>query len=54
MWHQPAKSCAWLAGHFTWLFWRRNLETAMVVHAAAHVGFFIVNIVTLALKSGAA
>lgn len=29
---------------FGWLFWRRNLETAMVAHAATHVGFFIVNV----------
>lgn len=28
---------------FGWLFWRRNLETAMVAHAATHVGFFVVN-----------
>jgi len=28
---------------FGWLFWRRNLETAMVAHAAAHVGFFVIN-----------
>ncbi len=29
---------------FGWLFWRRNLETAMIAHAAAHVGFFIVRL----------
>lgn len=29
---------------FGWLFWRRSLEAAMVAHAAAHVGFFIVNL----------
>lgn len=29
---------------FGWLFWRRNLETSMVAHAAAHVGFFVVNV----------
>ncbi len=29
---------------FGWLFWRRNLETAMVAHAATHVGFFIINL----------
>ncbi len=28
---------------FGWLFWRRNLETAMIAHAATHVGFFIMN-----------
>jgi hypothetical protein len=28
---------------FGWLYWRRSLEVAMVAHAAAHVGFFIVN-----------
>lgn len=28
---------------FGWLFWKRNLEVAMVAHAATHVGFFIVN-----------
>lgn len=32
---------------FGWLFWRRNLETAMVAHAAGHVGFFIVNLLAL-------
>ena len=30
---------------FGWLFWRRGLETAMVAHAAAHVAFFIVNVI---------
>lgn len=34
---------------FGWLFWRRNLETAMVAHAAAHVGFFIVNMAVLVI-----
>ncbi|MFO7684063.1 MAG: CPBP family intramembrane glutamic endopeptidase [Chloroflexota bacterium] len=34
---------------FGWLFWRRNLETAMVAHAAGHVGFFIVNLVVLVI-----
>jgi hypothetical protein len=29
---------------FGWLFWRRSLEVAMVAHAAAHVGFFILNL----------
>ena len=28
---------------FGCLFWKRNLETAMVAHAATHVGFFILN-----------
>jgi hypothetical protein len=35
---------------FGWLFWRRNLETAMVAHAAGHVGFFIVNAVVALLN----
>lgn len=26
---------------FGWLFWRKNLETAMLAHAMTHVGFFI-------------
>jgi hypothetical protein len=34
---------------FGWLFWRRNLETAMVAHAAGHVGFFIVNMAVLVI-----
>jgi hypothetical protein len=29
---------------FGWLYWRRNLETAMVAHAAGHVGFFLINL----------
>ncbi len=29
---------------FGWLFWRRNLETAIVAHAAGHVGFFVINV----------
>ncbi len=37
---------------FGWLFWRRNLETAMVAHAAAHVGFFILNAGFLLLNLG--
>ncbi len=37
---------------FGWLFWRRNLETAMVAHAATHVGFFIVNAALLLLNLG--
>ncbi|WP_448335427.1 CPBP family intramembrane glutamic endopeptidase [Bellilinea sp.] len=35
---------------FGWLYWRRGLELAMVAHAAAHVGFFVVNLATFALK----
>lgn len=34
---------------FGWLFWRRNLETAMVAHAATHVGFFIITMVALVI-----
>jgi hypothetical protein len=30
---------------FGWLFWRYNLETAMVSHASTHVGFFLVSLV---------
>ncbi|MBN2007078.1 MAG: CPBP family intramembrane metalloprotease [Anaerolineae bacterium] len=37
---------------FGWLLWRRNLETAMVAHAAGHVGFFIVNVVVALLNLG--
>jgi hypothetical protein len=29
---------------FGWLYWQRNLETAMVAHAAGHVGFFLINL----------
>jgi hypothetical protein len=29
---------------FGWLYWRHSLETAMVAHAAVHVGFFIINL----------
>lgn len=29
---------------FGWLFWRRSLEVAMIAHAAAHVGFFVLNL----------
>jgi membrane protease YdiL (CAAX protease family) len=29
---------------FGWLYWRHNLETAMVAHAAAYVGFFLINL----------
>ncbi len=35
---------------FGWLFWRRNLETAMVAHAAGHVGFFVINVGTALLN----
>jgi hypothetical protein len=35
---------------FGWLFWRRNLETAMVAHAAGHVGFFIVRLGLMLLE----
>lgn len=35
---------------FGWLFWRRSLEIAMVAHAAAHVGFFMLNLVTGSLS----
>ncbi len=38
---------------FGWLFWRRNLETAMVAHAAGHVGFFVINVVTALLNLAA-
>jgi len=29
---------------FGWLYWRHSLETAMVAHAATHVGFFMINL----------
>jgi membrane protease YdiL (CAAX protease family) len=32
---------------FGWLFWRYNLETAMVSHAAFHIGLFVVNLIVL-------
>jgi membrane protease YdiL (CAAX protease family) len=32
---------------FGWLFWRYNLETAMVSHAAFHIGLFVVNLIAL-------
>jgi hypothetical protein len=35
---------------FGWLFWKRNLEVAMVAHAAAHVGFFVINATVLLLN----
>lgn len=34
---------------FGWLLWRRNLETAMVAHAATHVGFLVVNVAVAGL-----
>jgi membrane protease YdiL (CAAX protease family) len=34
---------------FGWLFWRYNLETAMVSHAAFHIGLFVVNLGVLLL-----
>jgi hypothetical protein len=37
---------------FGWLFWKRNLETAMVAHAATHVGFFVINVVVALLNLG--
>jgi len=37
---------------FGWLFWKRNLETAMVAHAAGHVGFFIINVGVALLNLG--
>jgi hypothetical protein len=30
---------------YGWLFWRYNLETAMVAHASTHIGFFIMSLV---------
>lgn len=35
---------------FGWLYWRHNLEIAMVAHAAGHVGFFLINLVTFLFK----
>jgi membrane protease YdiL (CAAX protease family) len=35
---------------FGWLFWRYNLEVAMVSHAAAHIGFFIARLIALAVN----
>jgi len=35
---------------FGWLYWKRNLEVAMVAHAAGHVGFFIINFTVFALN----
>ncbi|MDD2458422.1 MAG: CPBP family intramembrane metalloprotease [Eubacteriales bacterium] len=30
---------------FGWLFWRKNLESAMIAHAMTHVGFFIIGLI---------
>jgi len=30
---------------FGWLFWRKNLESAMIAHAMTHVGFFIIGMI---------
>jgi len=35
---------------FGWLFWRHNLEVAMVAHAATHVGFFVIRVGLLLLS----
>ena len=32
---------------FGWLFWKHNLETAMVSHAAVHVGLFVANLIMM-------
>lgn len=37
---------------FGWLFWKRNLEVAMVAHAATHVGIFAINAVVVLLNLG--
>lgn len=37
---------------FGWLFWRYNLETAMVSHAAFHIGLFVINLGVLLIGSG--
>ncbi|PDW03988.1 CPBP family intramembrane glutamic endopeptidase [Candidatus Viridilinea mediisalina] len=42
-----------LAGiYFGWLFWRYNLETAMVSHASFHVGMFVISLGVLLLGNG--
>jgi hypothetical protein len=33
---------------FGWLFWRYNLEVAMISHAATHIGFFIARLLVQA------
>ena len=38
---------------FGWLFWKRNLEVAMVAHASTHVGIFAINAVVVLLNLGA-
>jgi hypothetical protein len=35
---------------FGWLFWRYNLEVAMVSHAATHIGFFIIRLLAQAFS----
>ena len=35
---------------FGWLYWRYSLEAAMVAHAFFHVGFFVVNLLSLAFN----
>jgi hypothetical protein len=35
---------------FGWLFWRYNLEVAMVAHAATHIGFFIARLLAQAFS----
>jgi membrane protease YdiL (CAAX protease family) len=33
---------------FGWLFWRRSLEVAMLAHASAHIGFFLIRVIAAA------
>lgn len=33
---------------FGWLFWRRSLEVAMLAHASAHIGFFLIRMIVAA------
>lgn len=35
---------------FGWLYWKYSLEAAMISHAFAHVGFFIVKLLSLAFN----
>ena len=35
---------------FGWLYWRHSLEAAMVAHAFAHVGFFIIRLLSSAFN----
>lgn len=30
---------------YGWVFWRYNLETAMIAHASTHIGFFLVSLI---------